>query len=597
MPVSASRPAPLRGASLPSADATEVTGKRTRPDGLRRALRWAAIGVPALVLMWAGWARRWTTDDGFINFRIVHLLVAGHGPVFNVGERVETYTSPLWLGILALGDLLLPLRLEYVAIALSIPLAGLGVLAMGSGARRLWQQPGDRWWLPFGTLVVLAIAPMWDFTTSGLEFGVTLAWLGGVTWVLGRWADADRRLTWGEALLVGLGPLVRPDTTVYTLAVLALVIAVRWRAESWRDRFVVLATALGLPVLYELFRMAYFAALVPNTAIAKGADSSHWHAGWLYLRNLVGTYQLLIPLAIVLVAGFLVARDRDLRHRGALVVLPVTALVQTLGIVHSGGDYIHARLLLPAVVAFVAPLAVLPARRALLVPVAALAIWAVVAATSLRMEGSVVAGRSLIANGHDVASGSTKTANPVTAEQNAFGRVPAYEALSRAGSGIFDDLRPVDLVPKPGVRQPLTVMAGVGVGGYTIGGHVYVLDRLGLGDALTARLKVARQGFIGHEKVLPEAWILARVTDQDVSTSKFHRTLFGTELYASPPGRLASDARVAREVLRCKALTRLQHAISDPLTFGRAMRNIGESFSLTRLKVPPQPEEAKRKLC
>ena len=108
--------------------------------------------------MWAGWARRWTTDDGFINFRIVHMLVEGHGPVFNVGERVETYTSPLWLGTLALGDLLLPLRLEYVSLALSIPLAGLGIVAMGSGARRLWQGPTDRWWLPCGTIVVLAIA-------------------------------------------------------------------------------------------------------------------------------------------------------------------------------------------------------------------------------------------------------------------------------------------------------------------------------------------------------------------------------------------------------------------------------------------------------
>ena len=158
--------APLEEA--PPSSAAAAPGRHastSRPPQAERTLRWAGVGLPALVLMWAGWARRWTTDDGFINFRIVHMLVEGHGPVFNVGERVEAYTSPLWLGTLALGDLLLPLRLEYVSLALSIPLAGLGIVAMGSGARRLWQGPTDRWWLPCGTIVVLAIAAMWDFTT------------------------------------------------------------------------------------------------------------------------------------------------------------------------------------------------------------------------------------------------------------------------------------------------------------------------------------------------------------------------------------------------------------------------------------------------
>ena len=250
---------------------------------------------------------------------------------------------------------------------------------------------------------------------------MTLAWLGGLMWVLGRWVTENRRLTVGEAVLVGLGPLVRPDTTVYTLAVLASSSCCAGgsspgatAASSSRRRW-------ALPVLYELFRMAYFASLVPNTALAKGADVSHWSPGWTYLENMVGTYQLLIPLALLLVVAILLARDSDARHRWVLAVLPATALVQTLGIVHAGGDYIHGRLLLPAVVAFVAPVAVIPVRRVLLVPVAALGVWGLVAATSLRMEGSVIAGRSLIANGHDVATGSTKIANPVTKEQNGYG--------------------------------------------------------------------------------------------------------------------------------------------------------------------------------
>ena len=35
-----------------------------------------------------------TVDDPFITFRYAANLLAGHGPVFNVGERVEADSSP-----------------------------------------------------------------------------------------------------------------------------------------------------------------------------------------------------------------------------------------------------------------------------------------------------------------------------------------------------------------------------------------------------------------------------------------------------------------------------------------------------------------------
>jgi len=44
-------------------------------------------------------------DDAFIPFRYANNLAAGLGPVWNRGERVEGYSSPLWLGLLVLGRL------------------------------------------------------------------------------------------------------------------------------------------------------------------------------------------------------------------------------------------------------------------------------------------------------------------------------------------------------------------------------------------------------------------------------------------------------------------------------------------------------------
>ena len=68
-----------------------------------RALAWAPlVGVIALVIHVLR-VRPWMLDDAFIYFRYADHWASGHGPVFNPGERVEGYTSFLWLALLTAG--------------------------------------------------------------------------------------------------------------------------------------------------------------------------------------------------------------------------------------------------------------------------------------------------------------------------------------------------------------------------------------------------------------------------------------------------------------------------------------------------------------
>ena len=45
--------------------------------------------------------------------------------------------------------------------------------------------------------------------------------------------------------------------------------------------------------------MGYFAMLVPNTALAKEAGLSRWGQGAAYAWDTLGTYWLLVPLALL----------------------------------------------------------------------------------------------------------------------------------------------------------------------------------------------------------------------------------------------------------------------------------------------------------
>ena len=89
-------------------------GSQLRGTVFTRVAQAVVLLLPALVVAERGWNRRWITDDGFINLRIEQMVLHGHGPVFNAGERVEATTSTLWLWALVAGDVVLPLRLEWV---------------------------------------------------------------------------------------------------------------------------------------------------------------------------------------------------------------------------------------------------------------------------------------------------------------------------------------------------------------------------------------------------------------------------------------------------------------------------------------------------
>jgi len=124
------------------------------------------------VLAVGAWGHRWTCDDAFIDLHVVDNLLAGHGPVFNVGERVEVYTSPIWLGLLAIGGALTApfspkhLPSELSAVFVGIACGALGLACAGLGARNFWRRMGSREsLLPFGTLLIVALIPFWDFTT------------------------------------------------------------------------------------------------------------------------------------------------------------------------------------------------------------------------------------------------------------------------------------------------------------------------------------------------------------------------------------------------------------------------------------------------
>lgn len=578
------------------AGTTEVEPEAGAPGGARHGwqpdARWllgaALLALPVVILAIGAWNYRWMSDDGFINLRIVKQILAGHGPVFNAGERVEASTSPLWVALLTAGDLLTPLRIEWVAVlgGMVLTLGGL-VLAL-TGSIRLQRGVTSRaLWLPVGALVFAALPPVWRFSTSGLENGLTFAWLGGCLFVLATWSRSDDSLALWQAFVLGLGPLVRPELLLLSVVFLGVVVGAQWRHEPGRRNVALLAAAFALPVAYEIFRMGYYGSLVPNSAIAKEASRSYWSFGLTYLRQtVVDSYALWVPLVILLVGAYVplaLYLRREHRNRTLLVVgaFLVGGLVLAVYIVRVGGDFMHARLLLPALFTLLAPVAVVPATKkfaaaALVVP------WALLVIVALRFPGE-----------KDPVLG-TSNPNAITASEIVG---PGFDAKYAApGVYVLDNRIP----GTPLGRDRAVAFYGVGATSYALGPDAYVLDLLGLGDPFTSHLRLDHRAIVAHEKPLPTPWIVARLLEpgSDVKESDFPPPIYLIRPIDNPDGQ-SFDERVAdaRKALDCPRLRDFIATYTAPLDADRFVSNLGDAFTNFSFRIPPEPRDALRELC
>lgn len=299
-----------------------------------------------------------TPDDVFITLRYAANVAAGHGPVYNVGERVEGFSNPILLVFLAFMHLLMSAPCWLVLAAKWTGLiAGLLTLSALAGLARHDPEGADfRGWPPL--LFALAGYPAF-WAASGMETGlhlllVVLA-LGGYIRALETGRKAWRMLA---GLLFAAVALSRPEGAVFLVAALVARALLLWRDRKKPDAadagFVALALA---PVaLYFLWRHGYYGAWWPNTFYAKaGAGLATWTDGLRYLLGAIGatlwSNALLLPLLLVGLVPW-----KKVAPRTLILLLAVGA--QAGFVVIGGGDWMEGwRFAVPAMplVALLAP--------------------------------------------------------------------------------------------------------------------------------------------------------------------------------------------------------------------------------------------------
>jgi hypothetical protein len=208
------------------------------------------------------WAyRAFDVDDAFIAFRFVRQWVGGNGLVYNIGERVEGYSSFLWVLQLAAFELAgLDLLLAAKLLGVGFALVTIVVTARLAVAFEM----------PFiAPLLLAASGPFAAWAVGGLEtiLFAALVTLVGLALVH---EQEDGRGCW-SGLLLGLLALARPEGVLFVIvAVVFRVWNLRERGGSWDSMDALRALAfLSLVFPYLLWRLWYYGDVLPNTVYAK----------------------------------------------------------------------------------------------------------------------------------------------------------------------------------------------------------------------------------------------------------------------------------------------------------------------------------------
>jgi arabinofuranosyltransferase len=310
-----------------------------RGGKLLAALLLAACGA---MLWWHARQLQFFCDDSYISYRYSQNFAAGHGLVYNVGERIEGYTNFLWVVMLG-GLMKLGLAVEPASLWLGVAfLIGALALTFVEG-RRLFASAAFAA-VPVALLVCQGPIVLWSI--SGLESSCFAAMTLAAILVFERGVAAnDGRRLFAAGALYAISTMVRPDGVVFGAAAglslaLASVVARPFDLKGALRRG--LALALGFAALFGpfvLWRHSYYdGEWLPNTFYVKAGGRANAELGLAYFAAWLHEYPLTAALALLgLLTGLLLQRWKTLRPTFLHFALAIALFC--VYVIWAGGDY------------------------------------------------------------------------------------------------------------------------------------------------------------------------------------------------------------------------------------------------------------------
>ena len=287
------------------------------------------LTISLLFFFWLTLSHAWICDDFLITVRSILNFIHGFGPVYNINERVQSYTHPLWFFILS-GVMAVTKEIFYSIVLTSVLFSFLAVLLM-SKAHGFEKNPFS--FIAFVLFITFSSAFM-DYTSSGLENPLGYLLFSGLVWCF------YKNHYFYLPLLAALLFLTRYD---YLFIFLPFLIFYLIQPKQWKGKLLSFSISGFIVLSWLVFSLYYYGSLFPNTYYAKtiGYDIVTTIENSIMYYKATWNYDFLTLLPILFC--FIFIRSQLLNKKDKFLVFSV--LPYLLYIFWIGGDFMMGRFL------------------------------------------------------------------------------------------------------------------------------------------------------------------------------------------------------------------------------------------------------------
>ena len=276
--------------------------------------------------------RAWISDDAYITLRTVDNFVNGYGLTWNVAERVQTYTHPLWMFLLSIFYFITR-EPFYTTILISLLTTGIAIYLL------LKKIAVKQLVIILASLILGLSRAFVDYSTSGLENPLShlIIVIFYVYFFTERDAFTKKDMTY-LSLIASFGLINRMDLILVFIAPLAYELI---RSRKWKYLLSILVGQIPF-LIWEMFSLIYYGYFIPNTAYAKLPNgifrSVILRQGFTYFLNLLTNDPLTF---LIIFIGLLLPLLNKENKKGIITSLGISLYL--LYILWVGGDFMSGR--------------------------------------------------------------------------------------------------------------------------------------------------------------------------------------------------------------------------------------------------------------
>lgn len=272
----------------------------------------------------------WTGDDAVFTFRSILNFLNGYGPNFNINERVQAYTHPLWFMLLTV-----------VTVITKNTFTAAYVSSIFISITSFWILLSNKKSNIFGVLLtglsLLLSKAYIDYSTSGLENPLTNLLVLCVVFSFNRLNESSS-FKWNLIFFAFVSSvyLSRSDAIILIVPLIFLVVY-NSRGNLLK---IITAASIGLMpiILWSLFSLFYYGSAFPNTAYAKLntgiPEKELLLKGVLYFIDSIGADP--ITLVVIFIGIFL-----GIKQNNKAIAIGIASYL--FYILYIGGDFMSGR--------------------------------------------------------------------------------------------------------------------------------------------------------------------------------------------------------------------------------------------------------------